>query len=366
MGFPAVSDLTPVTNFQTQFVALVFVLTLVTCRRGWLTSLFAPAAVIFYGLVVRIGGNIQNPLNLFVGQDREDANTYLNIVYPCLALGFSQLAWAWFRLLRMEQWMAVHTKIPTLVRPHTQTVLVKTMSDTYEVREMAISTVTPRSHWGLRVTSPTWSYLFVTFVYVFGAICVGQIIWDQYIPRSASGSMQIAFWVNLLLPFVVGIIYLLIERTWPDAWEFGGTRSLLTGSKYNVDEAFARTMESETRIRVRTQIGAEIVLHLINTFAMTGARLLWTNINNNFYMACGLFGLHLLLLLLIFAVGRWYPSYMNSVVVGTPVDDSGDYYQNLVSHVPLSSGGGGGRRSDKNVELDPLAGYFFASDTKVD
>ena len=368
MGLPAVSDLTAVANFQTQYVALVFVLTLVTCHRSWLTSLFAPAAVIFYGLVVRLGFDIQNPLNLFVGQDKADANTYLNVAYPIMAFAFSQLAWAWFRLLRMEQWWALHTKIPNIVKPHTHTVLVKaTLSDTYEVKEMATDETMHRNKWGLRVTSPSWMYLLITFIYIFGAICVGQIIWDQYIYRTTSSALQIAFWTNLILPFGAGLLYLFYQILRPDAWTFGGTRDLLTGSKYNLDDAYARTMQAETRIRVRTTIGAQIILHLINTFAITGARLLWTNINNNFYMACGLFGLHLLLIILIFAVGRWYPSMMSSVVTGTPVDDSGDYYQNLVARAPLSSSvQNTGRRSDKNVELDPLAGYFFSTETKVD
>ncbi len=375
MGGIASVDLTPVANFQTQFTAFVFVLTLCTCRRNWLSSLVAPAGVLFYALVVRIGGNIQNPLNDFIGTDLEQANTYLNIVYPCLAFGFSQLAWAWFRLLRSEQWMAFHAKTPNLVRPHTQQVLVRTASDTYEIREEAVPSKhsAPKAHWGLRVTSPSWFYLLLTFVYVFGAIAGSQVVWDQYIPRTASNSMSIAFWVNLIIPLGVGLIYLLIVRSYPDAWTFGPSRDLLLSSKYNVDDALARTMQSETRIRVRTQIGAEIVLHLINTLAITGARLLWTNINNNFYAALGLFALHLILLTLVYAASRLYPMSMRGFVTGTPVDDSGDYYTNLVSHLPLSSA-----VTDDNVrqrqskkattavgQTDAIAGYFAIDDHEL-
>lgn len=367
MGGIASVDLTLVANFQTQFTAFVFVLTYCTCRRNWYSSLIAPAGVLFYSLVVRLGGNIQNPLNNYAGTDLEQANTYLNIVYPCLAFGFSQLAWCWFRLLRCQQWMAFHTKTPNLVKPYTQQVLVRTTKDTFEVQEEPVaSRAGPKTNWGLKVTSPTWGYLVFTFFYVFGAIAVGQIIWDQYIYRAQSGSLQIAFWVNLCLPFVVGLFYLLVEFSSPDAWTFGPSRALLTSSKYSVDDALARTMEAETRIRVRTQIGAEIVLHLINTLAITGARLLWTNINNNFYAALGLFLLHLLLLTLIYATSRLYPKYMTGVVTGSPVDDSGDYYTNLVSRAPLSSPSVAYHTASKNkligsssfLEVNPLGGDY--------
>lgn len=341
MGIGYSNDLTLVTDLFVQFTCLSFALTMTTCDRSWKSSLFAPFGIAMYHIVVRTGAQIQDPLAFYTSPPQsEQANEILNIVEIMLMFGFSQAAWAWFRVLDMYEWFPLASKLPVLVPPRARNELVPLGEGNFTIEQR-----TERDagvvRWGKR--SPSWLYLLVTFLYVFGAICGAQCVYDQYILRT--GGELTAYLVEILVPLGFGLLYLLYQYAYPDTYTKGYTKQVLASGKYNVSDAEAAVLQAETKNRVLWSIMPLILFQFLNSLWMCAVRAYTPNADNNSFFAYGLLGLHALLLAIVFVGGRVQRSRADAQVGSEPaIDDSGDYYTDIASPPPkpLNNNVGGG------------------------
>jgi hypothetical protein len=338
MGIGHSADLTLVANLTLEFLCFTFAFTLVTCRRSWASSFLAPFTILLYHVIVRTGAQIQDPLQGYVGQAKFDANRILNIVLVSLGIvGFSQLAWFWFHLLGMREWMPLRRKIPNIVAPRAQKVLTEE-NGVWSIRDVYEKRVTPRAQWGIAKSGPSWMYLVITALYVFGALCGSQVVYDQYILRT--GRELTAWLVRLLVPLGIGVIIYFYDRYRPDTYVFGPSVDLLTGNKYMMDASNAAVMQAQTRDNVNWTVLPVVFLDFINVLVMGAVRVWTPNADNNWLFGVGLFALHLLLMIVVFFGMRFQSSSANKAGVPQalePIDDSGNYYDDLASQqVPLA------------------------------
>lgn len=323
------ADLELVTNDVLLYGPFIFALTYAWTGRSWKSSLMAPYIFLLYQVIVTFGAGIQDPLAGYVSQARFDANRCLNIVLTCMGVvGFSTGAWFWFRLLGSCEFFRIRNKIPNIVPPRAHKVLRDNGAGLWEIVDVLDMRVKPKTRFGLQKTQ-SWAYLFLTFLYVFGAICGSQVVYNQYLLPPHTGRELTSWLVRLLVPFGCGILLYLYDRARPDPATFGPNESMLTSNAYRMDEGFAAVMQRQTLDNVNWTVLPLVFFDLINVGWM-GATRIWTpNITQNIYSLAGLMGLHLLLMLIVFFGARYQSSRNSKLMASTKseaIDDSGNYY----------------------------------------
>jgi len=348
------SNLTPLTDVNVRFAIFPMILTMVLCSRSWKSSLLAPFMIILYHVLVTIGADVQNPLDNFVGLNAFDANRILNIVQVTLCVVFSQLGWAWFRVLDIQEWFPLRRKIPSIfpTTSHTQVVFNPTNKE-YDVGDVPDKEARPHMRWGLKKTSPGWAYLAVTFVYIFGAICGSQIVYDQYIRRTGKDVM--AFLTLLIVPLGSGALYLAYCYFRPDPYIVGGTKAYLNSksSLYGFSDEQIDTLSKAAQSRVIWSIVPVVLFHFIGNLALGAAREFFPSADTNWLSSVGLFTGYFLLLIAVYIGIKVRAS--GTKQGKTKMDDSGNYYEDVASSYPLSSSS-----SSSGVKgVDALTAYMM-------
>jgi hypothetical protein len=333
------SDLTAVANVNIRFTLFTFIFTMVLCSKSWKSSLLAPLLIVLYHIIVTIGADIQNPLDNYVGQNLFDANRILNIVEICLCVAFSQLAWAWFRILDIQEWFPLRRKLPKLApdRSHLQ-VVFDPKNETYTTEEVPEKPSRTHRHWGLAKTSPSWLYLVATFLYIFGFLCGAQIVYDQFIMRTGKDIM--AYMVLLFVPLGGGLLYLAFRYFRPDTYVDGPTKAYLVSkaSTLQLSDEQIDMLSKATRSRALWSVVPVVAFHFIGALALGAARELSPSADTNWLCAVGLFTGYFILLIIVFIGMKWRASNSGATSGGKGrLDDSGDFYEDVASSYPLTT-----------------------------
>jgi hypothetical protein len=348
------SDLVSVSNTNVKFGIFSMIFTMVTCSRSWKSSLFAPFLIILYHVLVTIGADIQNPLDDFIGQDLFDANRILNIVEICLCVFYSQLGWCFFRVLDIQEWLPLRRKLPTLVpvREHLMVVYSPT-TKSFDTMMVPDKESHAHRHWGISRSGPSWMYLIIALIYVLGAVCGMQVVYDQFISRA--GDEVMAWLIDLCVPLGAGILFFIYCYFFPDPYVFGPNKSFLKGKSdtYGFSDEQIAVMNKATQQRVIWTVVPVVAFHFIGVLVLGGARVGIKNVDTNWLISVGLFAGFLILLTIIFIGMRMRAS--EKVGGGTrDLDDSADdYYENMASTVPLAG-------VSSSVKGDSLGAFLTA------
>ena len=329
MGGIASSPLTAVANYSILNTVYAMTATMIIGRnsRDWKGWMVVPYGILLYQVLVILGGNIRNPLNLYTGQDLTDANTYFNIVWPVLAFFFAIMGWAWCRAIDASDLWPLGDKIPNPVQS-----AARTLVEVDENGDLTIREVDTRPGKTLPQVTVSWAHLLVTFLY-FAVISASQGVYDYYI--TIPGDDWIAFVVRLGTGVVFSILYLIYCVIWTDTAVFGYTKSKL--KSLDVDSDTKKNIAGETRQRVIWTVVPIGALDFIGVFAIGGTRLLTPEVNNNFYAMIAYFAALLILLIIVFFVTRRMNPLASLKSKRIKVNDKDPYYQDVAARTPLES-----------------------------
>lgn len=325
-GISSTSNLTAIANFSVLVSVFSMTGTMIIGRntREWKAWMTIPYGILLYIVLVVVGGNIRNPLDLYTGQALTDANTYFFIVWPILSLFFSIMGWAWCRVLDSGDLWPLGARVPNPISSS------RTVVNVDENGGLSIKEEDTRPGKTLPQVMPSWAHLLVTFLF-FAVIAASQGVYDYYI--TIAGDDWIAFVVRLGTGVVFSILYLIYCVVWTDIYVFGYSKSNL--KSLEVDSDTKKNIASETRQRVIWTIVPIGAFDFLGVLAIGGTRLLTPNVNNNFYAMLGYFLALLILLVIVWFVMKKMNPLASLKSKRIKVNDSDPYYQDVASHTPL-------------------------------
>lgn len=328
--------LAAVSNLNLQFTVFAMTFQMIISSAGWKGWYFTPLLLLLYQVLVRTGGNVQNPLQLYTGQNEEDANHIINIAYPFFLLGFCWVGWAWMNALGCAELFPLRKRLPRPGRRRAQDEMVRDRrSGENVVRRLTERQARrKRPRWGAPGLLPSWFHLAITALYLLGFVCAPQVVYDQYI--GLTGRSTMAWLVVLLVPLGGGGLYLALCCLWPDDYVFG-----LTGRYFDahpvegVDEAAKERATRDARMSALASILPIVLFNVVGNLALGGTRLLSPAIQANWVMSTAMVAVLLVLLVAMLFAG-WLMRQLaaRKKAPEAPLDDSGEYYEDVASVLP--------------------------------
>lgn len=337
----ATTYLTAVADLCLQFTVLPMAFTMILGRHHGTGWAIAPLTIFSFALMVRYGWNIQNPLNLYIGESYVQANVILNFMYILFALGYSLVAWLWMGVIRGKDLFPLSSAFPqTLSRKGSDPVSLTIEEDETVVLdelEYVDGTETPTRTSETRVPPrprPSFMHLFATLAW-FLLVAGGQIAYDQVIIMP--GNEWIALVVVILANLGSGILYLIYCHLNPDPNVFGHTRQSLAAHRetYMLSDTIQDKIVTQTRSAITWSIVPIILFTTVGYLAIGGARQITPDVDWIWLVAVIFLGLWVILLVIVYFVTRSQYNPLKSVMSSKtkPIDDSGDYYKNVNSSV---------------------------------
>jgi MFS family permease len=241
-----------------------------------------------YHIILRIGADVRNPLTLYAGQDRDEANFILNCVFSALAVSFAFVSDVWSLYLRRV------TLLP---------IIEKIMTSFYRSKKQK------------KVAS--WFHIMITLVAAL-ASCVGQILYSYFM---GPGNELLAWLLGLLVPLPVWFLYGIYAWWWGDSIVFGPDEEYILSNGGLQNEKSAEVLKLR-RDNILKAVLPMAFFQFFGTLIMGGVRFTWDDIDVQWPVAIGvLAGLVFILLLLMIVM------YMRRRRErGNTCDDDGDYY----------------------------------------
>lgn len=337
----ATTYLTAVADLCLQFTVLPMAFTMILGRHHGTGWAIAPLSIFGYALMVRYAWNIQNPLNLYIGVDYQQANVILNFMYIIFALGYSIGGWLWMGVIRGKDLFPLSNAFPsTLSRKGSDPVSLTIEEDETVVLdelEYVDGTETPTRTSPTRVPPrprPSFMHLLVTLAW-FLLVAGGQIAYDQVIIMV--GNEWIAYVVVLLVNIGSGLLYLVYCHLNPDPAVFGHTHQSLAGHRetYMLSDTIQDRIVAQTRSAITWSIVPIILFTTVGYLAIGGARQITADVDPVWLTAVVFWGLWMALLVIVYFVTRNQFNPLKTVCKNQtkPIDDSGDYYKNVNSTI---------------------------------
>ena len=275
----AQSALVAVANLNVQFTAFVMVSTMILCsprrndRKDWKGWAFFVLAIYFYHMVVRFGANVQDPLDLYSGQNYIDAKTILFIIDPILALAYGILGWAFARVLDIVDLVPMRKKVHFPLRSPPKFKFVIDVNGQYVIQNMTEDADKPGKKWGVVGLTPSWFYIILALLWYLASFATAQILYDWYIQQA--GSEWWSYLILCLLPIGGTILFVIINLVWTDPGTFGLTERYMKNNreKFNFDDKTLKKISRETMMRVIRSIVTPGALGIISNVILGGVRL---------------------------------------------------------------------------------------------
>lgn len=290
MGNLAVSPLPGVSNLALELTIFPLFFVLWWQKRKSIVGVFFVLPILAYHLIVRIGGNIQNPITDYIGQDADDANFILNVIFCALAVFFSIVATTWSLYLDRVELLPIGNRM---------------MAALY------------------RSKKPQVSYIHF-FVTILAMLCsfVGQILYTHFM--NTPGNELLAWLLGLLVPIPVFVAYGLYAYFWGDSLIFGGDENYIA-------ENGIRNEKSMDLLKTRRDNILKAVLPIalfqfFGTLIMGGVRFTWDDVDIQWPVAIGVLAVLIFVLILMMIVMYVRRKQTKPTLDDSTCDDTGPYY----------------------------------------
>jgi len=332
---PAVSVLNP------RYTVCAMIVTMFAgryCKHDWWGFVQIYAGFLAYHLIVMLGADVQNPLDLYTLVDYTDASRILNIIDPVLCFFFCWIGFVFQKILSNIQLLQLTEKIPYFLRSQEKPELLILPDGTHTVRNIVHDRNAPDRNFGVVGLTQSWWQSIVTFI-TFLALITPQVVYDYYANRT--GQQQWAFGVLVGVSTGVLLVYTGYCYFFTDPGSFGLTATYLTanGDLYNLKPEDVTLINADTKKRVLWSILPIAAFAAFGYGVMAGWRLVDPDADRQWLGAVGLWGFYALILVVI--VISMSPSgnpFMMPAKSTRMIDDSQGYVEQLASR---NSGGAG-------------------------
>lgn len=332
----ATNYLTEVANLVPQFTILAMGFQLIIGRRHSLGWMIGPTAIIMYNNLVRIPWNIQNPLELYVGEDEVQATVILYFILGIFCFGYSYVADGLLKVLRIKELFPFSKALGHITRKNADPLNVvmnrKTGNVTLEELEYNDGTGTSAYTNGNGKVPPyngrpSWVHLIATFCY-FAAYAASIISWDQLM--LITGDEGIALGVLIADPPVVSLLYLAFCFAWTDPAIFGHTKASLAEHRetQSLSEKEVDFIVKKTHYAILWAVVPIVLCLLIGNTWLGLTRYYNADVDVNWLSALGLWAFFLLLLVVCyFATKSQYNKMLTKPKPSLP--DGGSFYDDV-------------------------------------
>lgn len=292
----AASPLQAIANLLVENTVFPMVFAMWWFNRRGLESWKAIAYLWAYTLMIRLGAQVDNPLNLYIGQDLEDAQLIYLTIYTALGIGYAVLGSGWSLFLDACDLLPLAARFPASGMAKKRRVTYK-MGEAYYQSDPAPSAQEQAQNyetlnrWGLPADlKPSWTHLFVTLVAFLAAVAAPQVVYSWYM--AVTGDELLAWLIDLLVPPAIYALYLGYCWGWGDVYVWGPNEAYLTSRKNNfgLSSDQIEKIVSETHGRIATTIGPTAGLHFLGVLVLGGTRMVTDVVDTNWLVACGLWG----------------------------------------------------------------------------
>lgn len=258
-------------------------------RQSFVGALFV-LPIVAYNMIVRTGGNVANPVTIYAGQNRDEANFILNTVLCSMAIVFSIVATFWSLFLDRVDLLPIGKRI---------------IAAWYRSKNRQVSYV----------------HFFVTILAMLCS-CVGQILYTYYMNKP--GNELLAWLLGLLIPVPVFVAYGFYAYFFGDPMIFGGDEDFIAENGVRNEKAI--DLLRTRRDNILKAVVPMALFQFLGTLVMGGVRFTWDDVDVQWPVAIGVLGVLIFVLLLI-AIVMYMRRKRKSKSTATTCDDTGDYYQ---------------------------------------
>lgn len=331
----ATNYLTDVANLTLQFTMLSMAFTMILGRQHGTGWVLGPSAIVAYNVMVRLAWNVQNPLQLYVGEDEEQATVILLFIFTIFCYAYSILGEGFLKVVRAKELFPFARALSPIQRKDADPILLSVNRRTGDVTldELEYDDGTGSraySNGSGRVppvrARPSWLHLLAAMGY-FLANAAAFIAWDQVI--LLTGYEQYALIVIILTPLVSTLLMLAFCHFYTDPAVFGHTKDSLASHR---DTASLSNEEVEAIIK-KTRSAVTWSIVPIGAFLLIGnttlglTRYLDADVDVNWLVAVCLWAVFALLLIICYLVQRSQYNPMKSKLrAKQPIPDGGNFY----------------------------------------
>lgn len=292
----AASPLVAIANLLLENTVFPLVFAMWWFNRRGLESWKAVAYLWAYTLMIRLGAQVDNPLNLYIGQDLADAQLIYLTIYTALGIGYAVLGSGWALFLDNCDLLPVAARFPSAMQGQRRKVTYK-MGDAYYENDTSPSAQEQSqdydnlNRWGLPASlKPSWTHFFVTILAFLAAVAAPQVVYSWYM--GVTGDELMAWLIDLLVPPAIYALYLGYSWGWGDVYVWGPNEAYLTSRKNNfgLSSEQIEKIVSETHARIATTLGPLAALHFLGVLVLGGVRMVSDDVDTNWLAACGLWG----------------------------------------------------------------------------
>lgn len=331
----ATNYLTDVANLTLQFTMLSMAFTMILGRQHGTGWVLGPSMIVGYNLVVRLSFNIQNPLQLYVGEDEQQATVILCCIFTIFCYAYSILGEGFLKVIRAKELFPFARALSPIQRRDADPVALsfnkRTGDVTLDEMEYDDGTGSPAySNGSGRVppvrARPSWLHLLAALAY-FLVNAAGFIAWDQVI--LITGDEYIALIVIILDPFVSTLLMLAFCHFYTDPAVFGHTKDSLASHRdtASLSNEEVEMIVKKTRSAVTWSIVPIGAFLLIGNTTLGLTRYLDADVDVNWLVAVSLWAVFALLLIICYLVQRsQYNPMKQKCRQKQPIPDGGTFY----------------------------------------
>lgn len=336
-------------------------------KHDWWGWVRIYAGFLAFTLIVMVGGNVQNPQDLYILGDYDDAGRILYIIYPIECLFFCWIGFMFHKVLSNIQLFQLTEKIPYPLRAQEKPALLVLPDGTYTVRNIAHDRNAPDRNYGVVGLTPSWGQSLLT-LFTFLAHITPQVVYDYYVTQTGWNLMAYLT-VMIASPGVLLLFAAFCYFVYTDPGTFGLTAKWLRANadKYPLKEEEIALIDGETKLRVLWTILPIAAFSLFGNGLMGGWYLVNPDADRQWLMAVGLWALYAVVLLVIVVTMspcnnpfQWPPKSVRQI------DDSHGYVEQLAAYTPTATSATTtttafdtvrqrfGRASDTGIEMKQL------------
>lgn len=346
----ATNYLTDVANLTLQFTMLSMAFTMILGRQHGTGWVLGPSAIIAYNVMIRVAWNIQNPLQLYVGEDEEQAQVILFFIFTIFCYAFSLLGEGFLKVIRAKELFPFARALsPFPARKDSDPVALsvnrRTGDVTLDEMEYDDGTGSPAYSSGSGKVPPvrarpSWLHLLATLGY-FLANAAGFIAWDQVILMT--GDEYIALIVIILDPFVSTLLYWAFCLFYTDPAVFGHTKDSLAAHRdtASLSNEEVERIVKKTRSTVTWSIVPVGAFLLIGNTTLGLTRYLDADVDVNWLVAVCLWAVFALLLIICYLVQKSQYNPMKSAQKNIrqqqQIPDSNLYDARQTTYMPVNT-----------------------------
>lgn len=300
-------------------------------KRNWWGFVPIYAGFLAWQVIVMLGADVRNPLDLYILTDYDDAARIVNIIYPVECFFFCWIGFIFHKILSNIQIWQFTEKIPYPLRSQEKPAMLVMPDGSYTVRNIVHDRNAPVRNFGIVGLTQSWWQAILTFI-VFLAMITPQIVYEYYVTKT--GQELMAYLVNMICTPGVIVLFAIYCYIWPDPGTFGLTKPWLLARQdiYKLQPEQIDMIDKDTKRRVLWTLLPIAAFALFGNAVLGGWRMIDPDADRMWLGMVGLWGAYALILLVILATMR---SSNNPLVMPAKttrvIDDSQGYVEQLAA-----------------------------------